>query len=114
MEKLKVGDEVYTTYSRRYSPEITGYELKKVVRLTKTRAVLESGIQIVNEPIKRHNNSDVFFIQHGNRIHWRLSTDEVRKESERLYRKRKISYWFLSKKFTDEEKELIYNQFKDN
>lgn len=111
--KLKVGDEVYTIYTRRYSPKITGYEFQKVVRLTKTRAVLESGAQIVNEPIKR-TDLDIFFLEYSTRIRWMLSTDEAKRISDKFYRTRKISDWFSSKEFTDEEKELIYNQFEGN
>lgn len=107
MEKLKVGDEVYSV--RRHNFKITGYEFRKVVRLTKTMAVLKSGIKIVNEPLKGWDK--VVFLQYGSLVHWHPSTDEARKESEVFYKNKKISDWFLYKEFTDEEKELIYNMF---
>jgi hypothetical protein len=113
MEKLKVGDKIYLAEKSRWSKRIN-YVLDEVVRLTKTQAVLSKGRKIINEPTKEWNNKETCFCEYGDKWNkWFLQTEEVliivKAERERQF----IENWFRNKKFTDEEKRLVYVKFKE-
>jgi len=105
-ELLKVGDKLYYKKHQRFSDYIY-YEFTTVERLTKTRAVLANGTVLVNEP-KQYGGKFGFGIYGDTWEKYYHVTSEIIEEA-RLERKRQqIARWFNDKKFTDEEKEIIY------
>lgn len=107
MEKLKVGDKVYSIRSHF---GYTTYRFSEVERLTKTQAILESGDRLKNEPNKSRNNDEIEFKEIGaDYSYWGLTTDEVMATYIKQQEEIKIKRWFNSHKFTQEEKETIYN-----
>lgn len=114
MEKLKVGDKVCLVQNQRFGSG-TNYYFAEVERLTKTMAVLSNGKKLINEPkIRAYNGGIVEFSEYGDSwTCWQITTNEIleagKKERERI----KISNWFSNRKFTDEEKTIIYNKFKE-
>lgn len=111
MEKLKVGDKVYTEISHRWSRE-TEYVVADVIRLTKTQAVLSNGTKLINEVVKAWNKEECFS-EYGDRwINWHIQTDEFLEKYNEWKEKRIIEKWFDSQKFTFEEKKNIYIQLK--
>lgn len=115
MEKLKIGDSVYLMQNQRFGTGVI-YSIQTVERLTNTRAVLSSGIQLINEPKNtRYEGDVVFFEQYGDRWNrWKYTTPEIIDAARIEDQKRKASSWFYSRKFTDEEKLLIYEFFVEN
>jgi hypothetical protein len=112
MEKLKVGDKVYNVSINRFSSFIN-YNLDEVVRLTKTQAVLKSGTKLINE-IFTDWNREKCFCEYGDRYNkWYFQNEEIllkaRKENERKF----IYNWFNNRKFTEDEKRIIYLKFKE-
>lgn len=114
MEKLKVGDRV-VNISHIYSSK--EYSFSNVVRLTTTLAILENGSKIKNEPYKSFREG-IYFNEIGKHdawshrsTAWELSTPEIEKEAKEYYNKRKMLYWFSSKKFTDDEKIKVFELF---
>ncbi len=111
MEKLKIGDKLYIVQTKRWSSEVD-YILDEVVRLTKTQAVLKCGRKLINEPAKDWHKEDCF-LEYGDRYKkWYLQTEEILEIVKAEKERRTINQWFDSKKFTDEEKRIIYLQFK--
>jgi hypothetical protein len=109
MEKLKIGDKVFNKKSSRYSA-FTDYSFGEVVRLTKTQAILNNGIKLINEPTTDWNSKDICFCLYGDRYtKWFFQNEEIIKEANKEILRKKIHYWFIDKKFTDQEKEQVYN-----
>jgi len=113
MEKLKVGNKLYHTYHSRWNSDVR-YDFATVDRLTKTQAILSNGIKLINEPIKGHYDKEVGYGVYGERYDkWYFENPEVLLEAKKEKERQKIDIWFSAKKFTDEEKEMIYNLLKD-
>jgi hypothetical protein len=93
MEKLKVGDEVYRLSVSRFGGE-RGYTFDKVERITKTLAVLVSGVKVRNEPIVRQNAPT--FYSKGNGYYFIL-TDSIREDAKNEELLKEASNWFWSK-----------------
>ena len=111
MEKLKIGDKVYIAETSRWSSRVN-YILDEVVRLTKTQAALSSGRKIINEPTTDWYKKDCF-LEYGERCNkWYLQTDEILVTVKAERERQDIEQWFVSKKFTDEEKKIIYLKLK--
>jgi len=111
MEKLKIGDKVYIAETSRWSSRVN-YILDEVVRLTKTQAVLSKGRKIINEPTTDWYKKDCF-LEYGERYNkWYLQTDEILVTVKAERERQAIEQWFVSKKFTDEEKKIIYLKLK--
>jgi len=112
MEKLKVGDKIYVAETSKWSSRVN-YIIDEVVRLTKTQAVLSKGTKIINEPTidwyKKY-----CFLQYGNRYNrWYHQTDEILDNIKIEKEKQLIENWFYNKKFTEEEKRIVYLKFKE-
>ena len=103
--KLNVGDKVY--YSKNYYSELN-YKTSTVERLTKTQAILKNGDKIKNETNGYNNDFNII----GSHGYYQLMSEEVQKEIDIILKKRKIENWFATYKFTDKEKEMVYNLFK--
>ena len=112
--KLKIGDKVCLVQKQRLSSG-NNYYFSEVERLTKTMAVLSNGKKLINEPKKRYNNDNIYeFYEYGDSWkYWELTTPEIL-EAYKLERERLvIANWFYNRKFTDDEKAIIYNKFKE-
>ncbi|WP_035670789.1 hypothetical protein [Flavobacterium sp. 83] len=111
MEKLKIGDKVYIAESLKWSKRVN-YVLDEVIRLTKTQAILSKGRKIINEPTRDWCKKDCF-AEYGERYNkWYLQTNEILVTVKAEIERQTIEQWFCTKKFTDEEKRIIYLQLK--
>lgn len=112
MAKLKVGDKVVNIRYGRFGDKAT-YKFSEVVRVTKTQAILANELRLVNEPKTKFSSNEVeFSVYGGDYERWELLTPKIQQEFEQEQERRIIENWFCSKKFTDEEKKMIYEQFK--
>lgn len=106
MENLKVGDKVYNI-NNKWGKAI--YNISTVIRVTKTLAILENGIRI-----KINSNYRNEFEQYGNPyIEWQISTDEIMEKIKNIQSQKAINKWFNENIFTDDQKKVIYHQFKN-
>lgn len=113
MEKLKIGDKVYNKEHSRWGNNIY-YYFGTVERLTKTQAILNDGTKLINEPTKNWSEEYYSFMTYGNRYkRWYLTTKEIILEAKSERERQQVIKWFENRKFNDEEKVIIYNQFKD-
>jgi hypothetical protein len=112
MELLKVGDMLYNKEYSQYSSNVF-YKFATVERLTKTQAILSDGTRLVNEPKENwHDKVIEYHIVGDKYTAWRFETDEILKEAEAEINRQKIVRWFNEKKFTEDEKFIIYNTFE--
>lgn len=106
--KLEVGDEVYR--ERTSISNVLNYEILKVMKVTKTTAILNNNIKLQRESHNSFSNTKRWsVIPHRTYTSYELLTEEIRAkiaESKILYTK--LS-WFNNKQFTDEEKIQIYD-----
>jgi hypothetical protein len=114
MEQLKVGDKVCLVQNHRFGTG-TNYYFSEVERLTKTMAVLANGKKLINEPKIRHYNGNIpEFSEYGDSwTCWRITTPEILEDGKAEHQRVKIANWLHNRKFTDEEKAIIYNKFKE-
>lgn len=113
MRKLEIGDKVYNAKQNGFADFIR-YSFSEVTELTKTLAVLKNGIKLFNEPRISYITEDVgYSVSRKKGMHWHLvSLDSIRKaqiENEKIA----AHDWFENKKFSLEEKKIIYKQFKN-
>jgi hypothetical protein len=113
MRKLEIGDKVYNAKQNGFSDFIR-YSFSEVTELTKTLAVLKNGVKLFNEPRISYITEDVgYSVSRQKGLHWHLvSLEAIRKaqiENEKII----ASDWFDDKKFSLEEKKIIYKQFKN-
>jgi hypothetical protein len=113
MELLKVGDKVYSEKHLTYSRNV-GYKFSTVERLTATQAILSCGTRLVNKPKLGYDRKTVEYPTYGDLYtKWSISTPEILEEA-RLQRERQtIVRWFDSRKFTEDEKRIVYAKFKE-
>jgi hypothetical protein len=113
MEKLKIGDKVY--HIKHKNSGAISYNLAHVERLTKTQAILSTGVRLINEPTENKSDNNIIgYYVFGNRWEkWHIQTPEILEEAKKHKEMQKISIWFSNKKFTDEEKKIIYNLFNE-
>lgn len=112
MEILKVGDKVVKVSCHPWSND-KYYNFSTVVRTTKTQAILENGTKLINE-ISHDYSKNIVFREYGNRYdYYSIVTDELIKESKDEKLRQYINIWFFEKKFTEKEKFIIYNNFKE-
>jgi hypothetical protein len=114
MEQLKVGDKVCLVQNQRFGSG-TNYYFSEVERLTKTIAVLANGKKLINEPKIRHYNGNIpEFPEYGDSwTCWKITTPEILEAGKAEHQRVKIANWLHNRKFTDEEKAIIYNKFKE-
>jgi hypothetical protein len=115
MEKLKVGDKVCLVQRRKFGSG-TSYSFSEVERLTNTQAVLKNGIKLVNEPkttgFAFNNENAVCYSVYGDSwTKWQLTTPGIIQLAKDENKRIKISNWFSEQKFTDEQKEIIFDLF---
>lgn len=110
-EKLKIGDKVFKHVNSRWHGE--SYEFGFVERLTKTQAVLDSEVRIINEPLS-YKDGPVKYSEYGDTwSKWAISNPEVEAKAARIDELNKINQWFSRHNFTQLQKELIYNELNN-
>jgi len=113
MQPLKVGDKVYLKKCPSYSNNCY-YYFQNVVRLTKTQAVLSSGKKLINTPKVDYQSKTIYYRAYGDMWEeWRIQTTEILEEAKLEKERRSILGWFDSHKFSEEEKRIVYNTFKE-
>ena len=115
MEKLKIGDKVYFKKHAQWSNDIS-FRFDEVVRLTKTQAVLLSGVKLINEPIISGFDKSISYRVFGSPYEpdWRILTPEILEEQKQEEYRRVVVKWFDGKSFNEKEKFLIYDLFNEN
>jgi len=91
---LNKGDEV-VEINRGFSGNVY-YSFNKVVRVTKTTAILGNGITL-----RRYGNS------------WQLSTPQIKAAAAAERERQAINTWFKNYQFTDADKKTICELFKN-
>ncbi len=113
MEKLKVGDKLYLKQHARWGDDIY-YQFASVERLTKTQAVLSNGVKLINEPSKDYYSKEIGYSVYGDRwTKWYFQNEQILIEAKVEKEKRLIDNWFSKRKFTNEEKKIIYLKFQE-
>jgi hypothetical protein len=112
MELLKVGDKVYNEKHHTWSRSVS-YQFSTVERLTATQAILSCGTRLVNKPQLGFDRKTVQYPTHGDLYtKWSIPTLEVIEEARLEEERQTIVRWFDSKKFTEDEKRIVYAKFK--
>ncbi len=106
---LKVGGRVYSKRLQRYGTDIY-YAFATVARVTKTQAVLSNGKKVMNEPKQYWGDERYSFAEYGDKYkRWYIETPEAIENARVENRRQSVNQWFDTKKFTQEEKEIVYN-----
>jgi hypothetical protein len=109
--KLEVGDKLVVI--KTYYDETKSFTHTVVERVTKTQAITSSGVKLRIEGDKRYFGSDIVMWEEISFSYcnpfWQIETAETEKEEQIEISRRSVNTWFSEKKFTDEEKEIIYN-----
>ena len=112
MELLKVGDKVYEKTRQRFGDNVY-YNFSVVERLNKTQAILANGKKVINEPTKEYSDTVIGYPTFGDRLNkWYIVTPEILEEAEKEKLRQTSVLWFDNKKFSKEEKYIVYNAFK--
>jgi hypothetical protein len=113
MELLKIGDKLYFREYYRWTSSVA-YKFATVERLTKTQAILSNGIKLINKPQKCRYDNSVGYPVFGNMLSkWHIETEEILLEDKKEREIKFINSWFGNKKFTNEEKRIIYLKLKE-
>lgn len=113
MNKLKIGDKLYNKEYSRWTNS-TYYKFASVERITKTQAILSDGTKLINEPTKSHYENIVGYCVYGDRYKkWSIETEDIIIEAKIERERQDIIKWFANRKFSDEDKRIIYNKFKE-
>lgn len=111
MEKLKIGDKLCNISHERWGGNIY-YNFDEVERLTKTQAILKSGIKLINEPKNDYYDKCVVFETYGDRwVKWKLPTEEIIEASKAEKYRQSVNNWFHKQKFNQEQIIEIYKLF---
>lgn len=114
MDSLKIGDKVYHKREAIFGNNVY-YKFSTVERLTKTQAILSCGTKVVNNPILDSYTKVIGFSQYGDRYNmWYMQTPEILEEAKIERERQKIVKWFNEHKFSENEKMIIYNIFKES
>lgn len=109
--KLEIGDMVYqiksNIWNRRFDRQIV---IGKVVKLTPTMAILDSGVRLINKSVLREN-VDAFLIYGDKWFSYKLVTEPIKEDYENQSKAVKAVNWFDTncKKFTNQQIIEIYN-----
>ena len=113
MNPLKVGDKVYSKEHSRWRNDVR-YRLEVVERINKTQAILSNGIRLINTPQVDYYSNKVCYPAYGDTWNkWSIQTPEILEEAKAEKERQSIISWFNDRKFSEEEKRIIYTTFKD-
>ncbi|SIS75075.1 hypothetical protein SAMN05421766_103816 [Zobellia uliginosa] len=112
MRQLKVGDKLYNTKQEGFN-DFVRYSFSEVVRLTKTLAVLRNGVKLINQPRISYITEDIgYSVNRQKGVHWHLVSLEAIRKAQIENEKIAAFEWFENKKFSLQEKQWIYKQFR--
>ena len=113
MELLKIGDKVYNKKHQQWGNNVY-YQFSIVERLTKTQAVLSCGTKLVNEPKLDHYSKTIGYPTYGDSWNkWHIQTPEILEEAKLEKERQTIVRWFDNRKFSEEDKRIVYTKFKE-
>jgi hypothetical protein len=113
MQPLKVGDKVYSKRYERWGNN-TYYYFAVVERLTKTQAILSGGTRLINTPKVDYFSKIVCYPVYGDTwVKWSIQTPEILEEAKLERERQSVLRWFKDRQFSEEEKRIIYNTFKE-
>lgn len=108
MRKLQVGDKMYNVKQQGFD-DFMRYSFSEVVALTKTLAVLKNGVKLINQPKTSFIEPIGYSVNRDKSTHWHFMTIEVIRKAQLENEKIAIHDWFEEKKFSLEEKRIIYH-----
>ena len=112
MRQLDVGDKLYNVKQDGFG-DFARYSFSEVVKLTKTLAVLKNGVRLYNQPRPSYIIEDVgYCVSRKRGTHWHLVSLKAIRNAQVENQKIAAYDWFESKKFTLQEKQLIYKEFQ--
>ncbi|WP_394749363.1 pyruvate kinase [Spongiimicrobium salis] len=112
MRELKVGDKVYNVTQNGFT-DFARYSFSEVVGLTKTLAILKNGTRLINQPKVSYIMESVgYSVSRKKGVHWHLVSLQAIRNAQIENEKIEAHDWFEAKKFSQEEKQWIYNAFK--
>lgn len=116
MELLKVGDKVcYVKHGNTYGQGRLSYTFDEVTKLTKTLAILKSGIRLLNKSIKRQytKNDEYYFATFGRGVYrtYEIVTDKLLQEYEFHKKYCLAKSWFQKHIFTNEQIIEIFEKY---
>jgi len=117
MEKLKIGDKLYRKENQRWGKELRSYNISEVVRLTPTTAVLNTGVKLINIPVKLYHSENFGFEVYGDRwSKYEMLTNEIVKEHSEWFKLVKAKQFVDAneRKWTDEQYLQINDLFNNN
>ncbi|MFT6839093.1 MAG: hypothetical protein ACJAZR_002637 [Sediminicola sp.] len=113
MKQLEIGDKVYNIHRDGFN-DFQRYTFSEVVRLTKTLAVLENGVRLMNQPKTSWISEDICYsVYRDYWTYWHLTSEmaivKAKEENEKI-----AAYdWFETKFFNLKEKQAIYKLFQE-
>ena len=108
--KLKVGDKLCNISHQRWGDNVY-YTFDEVERLTKTQAILKSGVKLINEQTKDWNGLYCYMVYGDRYTKWQVQTDELIESAKKEKERQKVNNWFSNQKFNQEQVIQIYNLF---
>lgn len=113
MELLKIGDKVYNKKHQRWGDNFY-YQFSTVERLTKTQAALSCGTKLVNKPELDYHSKTMGYPTYGDSwTKWHIQTPEILEEAKLEKKRQTIVRWFDNRKFSEEDKRIVYTKFKE-
>ncbi|QCW99683.1 pyruvate kinase [Aggregatimonas sangjinii] len=113
MRKLEIGDKLYNVKQNGFA-DFARYSFSEVVRLTKTLAVLKNGIRLFNQPKVSYIMEDIgYAVSRQKGVHWHLVSLAAIRNAQIENEKIAAHDWFEIKVFTLQEKQLLYQKFKE-
>jgi hypothetical protein len=113
MELLKIGDKLYNKKHQQWGNNVY-YQFSTVERLTKTQAVLSCGTKLVNEPKFDNYIKTIGYPTYGDSWNkWHIQTPEILEEAKLEKERQTIVRWFDNRKFSEEDKRIVYTKFKE-
>ena len=112
MRQLEVGDKLVHIYNGRNG--FLYYNFSEVERFTKTQIILKDGTKLRINP-ERDWRGALVYKETGRYSFgtWELVTPKILREYEEEMEHQKMLNWFDKKKFSIEEKKLIYKHFEE-
>lgn len=112
MRQLEVGDKMVHIYNGRNG--FLYYRFEEIERFTKTQIVLKNDIRLKINPENNWRGEMVYKeVAPYSYDTWELVTPKILREYEEEMEHQTMLNWFDKKKFSNEEKKLIYKYFEE-